>query len=83
LRWNPSTNGRQRDDDDDDTRFRRIGNHPGIAEISVIFSISQTMALFPMMRGSKKDELYGGPCMADLIEQETANVESRGKSTNR
>jgi hypothetical protein len=49
----------------------------------VIFSISQTMALFPMMRGSKKDELYGGPCMADLIEQETANVESRGKSTNR
>ncbi len=28
------------------------------------------MALFPMMGGSKKDQLYGGPCIADLIEQE-------------
>ena len=41
------------------------------------------MALFPMMGGTKKDQLYGGPCMADLIEQETANAESKGKSTNR
>jgi hypothetical protein len=34
----------------------------------------------PYGRGRPRDQLYGGPCLADLIEEEKAKEESKVKS---